>query len=144
MLVLEDHRNGDVLGREPLLDESSFDPLPAAHFVGGSGLPATDPHEALLDHTPRGAPAHAEVLSDEFVQTLAGLFGRHFEVVAVVVAVSSQLSAFSRGGEGRSAVRFRILLRRRNIALSILLLVSLNIHHRRYTVKRRKQYGANS
>jgi hypothetical protein len=65
ILILEDHRNGDVLGSESFLEEVSLDPFAAACLTGRSNFAPVHLHEAFLDHTARNAPAHVEMPGDE-------------------------------------------------------------------------------
>jgi hypothetical protein len=74
VLVLEDQRNGDVLGFQTILDDSGVDPFPAAHLVSRGGCGTVDTHRSFLDHAARGATAHVEASGDELVEALAGLF----------------------------------------------------------------------
>src|SRR3954466_1373356 len=83
VLVLEDNRDGDVLGRELLLQEPGLDQFPAAYLVRWSSLCAADPHEILLDHAPGRASAYVQASSEKPVQAFPGFFGRDLEVVAL-------------------------------------------------------------
>jgi hypothetical protein len=74
VLVLEHHRNSDVLGFQSLLDEPGLDPFSGAHLVSGGGRVIIYPHRPILDHATRSATTHIDPTGDELVEALAGLF----------------------------------------------------------------------
>ena len=73
MLVLEDHGDGDLLGREILLGDARFHVLSAAYPVGRIGFVAIDEQEVLLDESLHEAAADPEPPGGQPVDALPGL-----------------------------------------------------------------------
>ena len=81
MLVLEEHGDGDLLGREILLGDARFYALSALDRVGRIGFAAIDEEETFLDESPHEATADPEPPGGQPVDALPGLCRVYSEVL---------------------------------------------------------------
>jgi hypothetical protein len=81
MLVLEDHRYGDLLGQEILLGDVRFHALSALDPVGRIGFAAIDEEEIFLDESLDEATADPEPPGGQPVDALPGLCRVYSEVL---------------------------------------------------------------
>ena len=81
MLVLEDHGDGDLLGREILLGDARFHVLSAPDPVGRIGFAAIDEEETFLDESPHETTADPEPSGGQPVDALPGLCRVYSEVL---------------------------------------------------------------
>src|SRR5687767_622171 len=81
MLVLEEHGDGDLLGREILLGDARFHALSALDPVGRIGFVTIDEEEIFLDESPHEATADPEPPGSQPVDALPGLCRVYSEIL---------------------------------------------------------------
>src|SRR5215216_4674565 len=108
MLVLEDHRYGDLLGQEILLGYVRFHALSALDPVGRIGFAAIDEEEIFLDKSLHEATADPEPPGGQPVDAFPGLCRVYFEDLYGLPLSSGRRSPHSRRRRKRLALKMRL------------------------------------